>query len=175
MQSANSYFLKSARLGFRCWTEEDLPLALALWGDPEVGRFIGGPFTARKVEERLAEHIAMMKSHNMQYWPVFLLTGGEFAGCAGLRPYQLEKQIHELGVHLLPAYWGRGFAKEASQAVIEFAFGVLGAKGLYAGHHPNNAASRALLPKLGFRYTGEEFYPLTGMIEPTYLLEPPAR
>src|SRR5713226_9574562 len=175
MPQANSYFLKSTRLGFRCWTEEDLPLALALWGDPEVGRFIGGPFSPQKVKERLTEHIAMMKTHNTQYWPVFLLAGSEFVGCGGLRPYQPEKKIHELGFQLLPAYWGRGFAKEAGEALIDFAFGTLGAKGLYAGHHPENAASRKVLVKLGFRYTGEEFYPPTGMVEPTYLLEPPTR
>ena len=175
MLPAEAYFLKSKRLGFRCWTEEDLPLALALWGDPEVGRFIGGPFSAQKVEERLAEHIAMMKTHNMQYWPMFLLAGGKFVGCAGFRPYQPEKQIHELGAHLLPAYWGQGFAMEAGKALIDFAFGTLGAKGLFAGHHPENSASRKLLPKLGFRYTGEEYYSLTGTVEPIYLLEPPAR
>lgn len=175
MLSTDTYFLKSKRLGFRCWTEEDLPLALTLWGDPEVGRFIGGPFSARKVEERLAEHIAMMKTHNIQYWPVFLLAGGEFVGCGGLRPYQPEKKIHELGFQLLPAYWGQGFAKEAGKALIDFAFVALGAEGLYAGHHPNNAASQKVLLKLGFRYTGEEFYPPTGMVEPTYLLAPPTR
>lgn len=175
MQQGNSYFLKSKRLGFRCWADEDLPLALALWGDPQVGRFIGGPFSARKVQERLTEHITMMKVHNIQYWPVFLLAHGEFVGCAGLRPYQPDKKIYELGAHLLPAYWGQGFASEASQAVIDLSFGTLGAKGLLAGHHPNNAASRKLLPKLGFRYVGEEYYEPTGMVEPTYLLEPPTR
>jgi RimJ/RimL family protein N-acetyltransferase len=175
MQQANAYFLKSTRLGFRCWTEEDLPLALALWGDPQVGRFIGGPFPAQKVKERLTEHIAMMSAHNIQYWPFFLLANDVFVGCAGLRPYQPEKKIYELGAHLLPAYWGQGFAREASEVIIDLAFRTLGANGLYAGHHPENAASRALLAKLGFRHIGEEFYTPTRVVEPTYLLEPPAR
>lgn len=34
----DSYFLRSERVGFRTWTAEDLPLALGLWGDPEVTR-----------------------------------------------------------------------------------------------------------------------------------------
>lgn len=37
---AADYFLRSARLGFRCWTERDLDLAESLWGDPAVTRFI---------------------------------------------------------------------------------------------------------------------------------------
>jgi RimJ/RimL family protein N-acetyltransferase len=175
MQQANIYFLKSTRLGFRCWTEADFPLALALWGDSQVGRFIGGPFSEQKVKERLTEHIAMMNTHNMQYWPFFLLANDEFVGCAGLRPYEPEKKIYELGAHLLPAYWGQGFAREAGEVIIDLAFSTLGAKALYAGHHPKNGASRALLAKLGFRYIREEFYPPTGVVEPTYLLEPAAR
>jgi len=174
MQPAPAYFLTSPRLGFRCWRDEDLPLAQQLWGDPQVGRFIGGPFSPEKVKERLGEHIAMMRSQSVQYWPMFLLSGDEFVGCAGLRPYKPTEKIYELGAHLLPAYWRQGFAKEASKAVIDFAFSKLSVEGLFAGHHPDNAASRLLLGKLGFRYTGEEFYPPTGVLEPAYLLSRPA-
>jgi Protein of unknown function (DUF2846) len=38
-----NYFLKSHRLGFRLWAEDDPPLAMQLWGDPEVTKMIGGP------------------------------------------------------------------------------------------------------------------------------------
>ncbi len=37
-----TYFLTSARLGFRQWTAADLPLAVALWQDAEVTRYLGG-------------------------------------------------------------------------------------------------------------------------------------
>jgi len=77
-------------------------------------------------------------------------------------------------VHLLPTYWGQGFAVEAGQTVIAFAFESLGARGLFAGHHPENNASRSVLKKLGFQYKGEEFYAPTGLTEPAYLLTRPA-
>jgi RimJ/RimL family protein N-acetyltransferase len=47
------YFLKSERLGFRYWTEQDFPLARALWGDIEVTRYFGGPFSDDEVRVRL--------------------------------------------------------------------------------------------------------------------------
>jgi ribosomal-protein-alanine N-acetyltransferase len=47
----NYYFLKTSRLGFRQWSIADLPLAMALWGDPEVTRFIGGPFSPDKIQK----------------------------------------------------------------------------------------------------------------------------
>jgi RimJ/RimL family protein N-acetyltransferase len=92
-------------------------------------------------------------------------------GCAGLRLYRPDERIYELGFHLRPEYWGRGLAEEAGSAAAAFAFGTLGAKALFAGHHPANAASRRVLAKLGFRFTHEEFYPPTGMMHPSYLLQ----
>lgn len=164
------YFLKSPRLGFRLWTEQDLPLAIRLWCDPAVSALIGGPFTEVAVGARLAAEIAQMQACGLQYWPVFLLEGNEHIGCAGLRPYLVEERVHEFGVHLRQAFWGRGFAKEASQAVIDHAFNALSTEALFAGHHPQNEASRQLLLKLGFVYTHEELYPPTGLMHPSYLL-----
>jgi ribosomal-protein-alanine N-acetyltransferase len=168
----NDYFLKSSRLGFRQWSIADLPLAVALWGDPEVTRFIGGPFSSEKILERLQTEIDLFSKHNVQYWPIFLLETREHAGCAGLRPYRVEDRIFELGVHLRPPCWGRGLAEEAARTVITFALEKAGAKALFAGHHPANSTSQHLILKLGFRRTHEEFYPPTGLHHPSYLLEP---
>ncbi|HKX19772.1 MAG TPA: GNAT family N-acetyltransferase [bacterium] len=170
MTSPRVYFLKSARLGFGHWTADDLPLALALWSDPDVTRLIGGPLSAAAAEARLGSEIATMRAHGVQYWPIFLLENDAHAGCAGLRPYRLEQRIYEIGFHLRPACWGRGLATEAAQAVIAYAFGTIGAHALFAGHHPANAVSQRVLEKLGFRFTHEELYPPTGLRHPSYLL-----
>jgi hypothetical protein len=37
-----AYFLTSPRLGFSTWSHDDLPLAMDLWGDPNVTRLTGG-------------------------------------------------------------------------------------------------------------------------------------
>jgi [ribosomal protein S5]-alanine N-acetyltransferase len=47
------YFLRTPRLGFREWSINDLSLALDLWGDPEVSRFLGGPYSREAIEEKL--------------------------------------------------------------------------------------------------------------------------
>ena len=166
----NTYFLQSERLGFRSWSDADMDLAMALWGDPEVTRLIGGAFSREQVQERLSREIATMQSHGIQYWPVFLLTTGEHVGCCGLRPYKSEEGICEIGIHLRRAFWGQGYALEATRAVIKYAFKILGVKGLFAGHNPANETSRRLLEKLGFRYTHDEYYPPTGLNHPSYLL-----
>jgi RimJ/RimL family protein N-acetyltransferase len=164
------YFLKSARLGFRCWSNADLPVARELWGDIEVTRFFGGPFSEEEIGKRLEREISRMNTYQFQYWPIHLLSDNEHVGCCGLRPYRPEDGIPELGFHLRPKYWGQGLAPEAAQAAIDFAFGTIGAKGLSAGHHPQNLASKKVLEKLGFRYSHDEFFAVLGMDIPYYLL-----
>lgn len=162
MPGARSYFLTTERLGFSGWAEDDLPLAMALWGDPKVTSLIGGPFSVEQVGDRLSREVASGNAFGVQYWPMFLLDtssdGDGFVGCAGLRPYRVEDRIYEIGFHLRPGYWGLGLAQEAARAVIGYAFGTLGVKGLFAGHHPSNEASRKLLEKLGFKFTHRELY-----------------
>jgi [ribosomal protein S5]-alanine N-acetyltransferase len=165
-----AYFLRTQRLGFRLWTVADLELANGLWGDADVTRLIGGPFSPRQVQVRLENEISNQNQYGVQYWPIFLLSTGEHVGCCGLRPYRLEQKLYEIGFHLRKAYWGQGLALEAARTVMDYAFSQLDAAGLFAGHNPANQASRRVLQKLGFRYTHDEYYPPTGLNHPSYLL-----
>ena len=171
MNWPRDYFLTTDRLGLGYWYEGDLASALTLWGDPKVAEFIGGPFTAEDVSARLRREIETMSTHRIQYWPVFLLQNGDLAGCAGLRPYGNDAHVLELGFHFRPTYWGQGLAEEAARAVIAYAFETLAIHSLFAGHHPANVASKGLLKKLGFRWTHQEIYSPTGLLNPAYLLE----
>jgi RimJ/RimL family protein N-acetyltransferase len=166
-----AYFLKTERAGFRPWTPDDLPLALTLWGDPEVTKFIDarGRLSEPQVHERLLKEIATQEAWGVQYWPVFLLSTNDFIGCCGLRPYRPSERLFELGVHLRATYWGEGYATEVALALMAYAFGQLGLGALFAGHNPNNQASRSLLRKLGFRHTHDEYYAPTGLQHPSYL------
>ena len=167
------YFMVSKRLGFRVWSEGDLALAIGLWGDPDVTRLIDarGPLTDAQVRERLVAERATQAQYGVQYWPIFLLENGDHVGCCGLRPHDLPSGVYELGVHIRPRYWRRGFALEATQTVIDHAFTRLHAQALFAGHNPRNDTSRRLLEKLGFRYTHDEYYSPTGLDHPSYLLD----
>jgi ribosomal-protein-alanine N-acetyltransferase len=172
MADDQKYFLRTSRLGFRFWRQDDFDLAYGLWGDPKVTRLIDarGRLSEKQVRARLAQEFATAESYNVQYWPIFLLSDGSHIGCCGLRPYELTHRIYEIGFHIRSGFWRRGFAYEAARAVMEYAFETIRAAGLFAGHHPENSASRRLLAKLGFRYTHAEYYEPTGLDHPSYLM-----
>jgi ribosomal-protein-alanine N-acetyltransferase len=157
----------TARLVFRPYRESDLPLARALFGDAQVTTLVGGPFDDAHTASRLAADIAMEREHGFQYWPIFFPDGAH-VGCCGLKPR--AERMPELGFYLRPAYWGQGLALEACRSVVDLAFGPLAARALFAGHHPDNHGSRAVLAKLGFTYTHHELYPPTGRDHPCYEL-----
>ena len=163
---------ETSRLQFQNWSSEDTSLAQALWGNEKVTKWIDarGKLSPEDVHAKLLQEIETAETHGVQYWPIFLKSG-EHVGCAGLRPYKPSEKVYELGFHLLPDYWGRGLASEAARGVMKYAFTALTATALFAGHNPNNKASRRLLEKLGFQHIGEEHYPPTGLLHPSYLLK----
>lgn len=159
------YFLEMKRIGFSHWNSDDVKQACTLWQDHLVTTFISvhDAFTNEQVEQHLKQEILSQLTYNVQYCPMFELTTHTFIGCCGLHMYDVEKQIYEIGFHLLPSFWGKGFAKEAANQIIHYA------RNIFAGHHPNNQGSKQLLTKLGFHYVRDEYYEPTGIYHPSYL------
>jgi len=143
----------SARLTFRCWTEEDAALAEALWCDPEVTHFFGGAMTSEQVRARLDIELERENSLGMQYWPMFLRDTGEFAGCAGLRPWSMDPATIEVGVNLMRSAWRRRLGEESLRAVLAYGFDTMGLTVIVAGHGLGHDNSQKLLERVGFRYT----------------------
>jgi RimJ/RimL family protein N-acetyltransferase len=167
------YFLESERLGFRVWNDTMENLAVQLWGNEDVTKLIGGPFSPSRVHERLKSEIRNYDLFKVQYWPIFIQVDATFVGCCGLRP-RGDPGVYELGFHLVPSAWGKGFAQEAARCICQYAFQSISAVSLFAGHNPGNLNSKKVLEKLGFTFTHEEFYEPTGLQHPCYILRNPA-
>lgn len=60
----------------------------------------------------------------------------------------------EICYHIGKKYWGKGYATEASKAVISYCFSKLKFRKIYADTDPNNLASQKVLEKLGFKFEG---------------------
>ncbi|MEY8338788.1 GNAT family N-acetyltransferase [Lachnospiraceae bacterium 62-35] len=166
-----TFFLTTHRIGFSKWSQNDIKLAELLWGNPQVTKFIcaDGRFSMEEIAKKLEKEVLNDLEYHIQYWPIWKLGADVLIGCCGLRPH--DESRYEIGVHLRPEFWRQGYAREAAMAVIDYAFTVLRADGLFAGHNPSNTASQKLLNKLGFTYIGDEFYAPTGLYHPSYELK----
>ena len=89
---------------------------------------------------------------------VFLITTwvGTVLGCCGMA--KLDGEHPEIGYWLGVPFWGKGYATEAARAVIDHAFGDLGCEVIVGGARVSNPASRRVLQKCGFEWTGVGLY-----------------
>ena len=64
-----NFFLKTNRMGFSQWEENDGELARQLWGDPEVTRWIcaSGRFRPDEITARLQKEIENGRKYQVQY------------------------------------------------------------------------------------------------------------
>jgi len=65
-----------------------------------------------------------------------------------------EPDVPELGYWLGVAHWGQGFGSEAARAAVDFFFETFDAEALFAYARVSNPASRNVLEKCGFQWTG---------------------
>ncbi|MDO4290498.1 MAG: GNAT family N-acetyltransferase [Eggerthellaceae bacterium] len=148
--------LESERLVLRPWLEPDAAALYELARDPAVGPSAGWP--VHTSVENSAEIIEGVLSADGTF-AVVLKGTGELVGCAGFNfgdaaTMPLGDDEGELGYWLGQRFWGRGYATEAAQRVVEHGFCERGLCGIWAAHFEENARSRNVLRKLGFQDRG---------------------
>jgi RimJ/RimL family protein N-acetyltransferase len=145
--------LSTPRLLLRRRTLSDLPACLAMDRDPEVTRFIDGPWLDAKAHRAFVEdRIRRAYPDGMGYWSIIAADG--FAGWVLLTPLDLRGPEVEIGWRLRWAVWGRGLGTQAARPVLEHALGRLGLAEVVADIDPANAASLRVATKLGMRVRG---------------------
>jgi len=80
------------------------------------------------------------------------LADGTVIGGCGFDPH--DGTVPEIGYWLGARYWGKGYATEAVRALIDHAFTSLDHKALQSSVRVTNPASRRVLEKCGFQWTG---------------------
>jgi RimJ/RimL family protein N-acetyltransferase len=85
---------------------------------------------------------------------------GELIGMCSVEP---REGSAEIGYWIAVPHWGHGYATEAVRALIDHAFGELGYDALQAGARVSNPASRRVLEKCGFQWTGVGLYRIRGI------------
>jgi RimJ/RimL family protein N-acetyltransferase len=141
--------LATARLVLRAPRREDVKAIVALINNRRVSENLSRvphPYGAADAEQFLA---AVNKRDGETCFAI--TCDGRLIGMCGLDP---RDEAPELGYWLGVDYWGRGYATETARAVIDYAFGELGLPALQSGARVSNPASRRVLEKCGFQWSG---------------------
>ena len=150
--------LRTERLLLRQWMPADAEAALAIYGDPEVTRWLGGMqpvadvAAVRALFERMAERVSRY-APGMGGWALIRQDTGQPVGGALLKPLpdvddQPTDHI-EIGWHLARHAWGRGYATEAGRRILQYGFDELGLDAIHAVVMFGNAPSIAVARRLG--------------------------
>ncbi len=148
------------RLFMRAPQTADLDQLVRLWSDPQATQHIGGPRDRDLVLGCFAEYAAdpeaYVQEERERWWIVEHRTDNALVGLCRLADGdEGDSSEGELGYFFLPEHWGRGYATEASRAVLDYAFSGLGMAVVKAVVHPENAASAAVAARLSMRWQGD--------------------
>ena len=143
--------LVTARLRLRTPQRDDAPAIAALANDRRIAENtarIPHPYTLADAEGFL-RYLEESESEI-----AFAITRADdtLIGLCGL--LMKPRKTPEIGYWLGVPYWGHGYATEAARAVIDHAFENLGLERLEAGARVSNPASRRVLEKCGFQWSG---------------------
>jgi RimJ/RimL family protein N-acetyltransferase len=148
--------LETERLILRGHALADYPDCVALWGDPQVARYIGGtPFSPEDVWSRLLRYIGHWTALGFGYWVAREKASRRFVGEVGFADYHraIEPSFGgapEIGWVLAPAAWGRGLATEVVAAVCAWGDRHFEAPRTVCIVDPQNAASLHVAAKCGY-------------------------
>ena len=143
--------IRTQRLLLRAPVLADAASISLLAGDYEVASMTGTiphPYS----EEMAVDWIQSL--HAGEEGVAFAIDrAGALIGCVG---YRATDKIHaEMGYWIGKPYWGMGYATEAAQALILYAFQKENIAYLTVGHFEENPASARVIAKLGFEPSGE--------------------
>ena len=152
-QASQGWRLRAADLG-------DTDGLYALCNIPLVYRYLcdGAPPEKEFIRGRVAESVASARESCLGMW--FLEDSStRYAGCVELRPYPAVRSA-EVIYSLDPRFWGQGLATRMAWSAITHAFSSSQIDFMIAGADGANAASFAVMRRLGMRFHKGVLYPL---------------
>ena len=155
-------FVETDRLVLRQFTADGADLLIALDSDPEVMRHLTGgePTLAPAVvrERVIPSVLATYERWNGRFglFAAYEKEGGDFIGWFQLRPEREGPlDVVELGYRLRRDAWGKGYATEATRALLGKGFSELGLRVVWGETMAVNLASQKVMEKVGMSVVEE--------------------
>lgn len=162
---------KTERLLVRPRMMADLEDCLQMDRDPDVTRYIPGPWADPAAHRAFViDRMSQTYPDGLGYWSVIAKDLPQlFLGWVMLLPVEDNVGGVEMGWRFNRASWGHGYATEASQAVLDYAFAVLDLQKIVAEIAPGNTGSIRVAEKLGMAFVRE--HEIDGVTDRIYVTE----
>ncbi|MGO8949913.1 MAG: GNAT family N-acetyltransferase [Ktedonobacterales bacterium] len=145
-----------------------------LFADPAVAEWYG-VWTLEMAQRETARIATAWQTDGVHKWMAYERLTGALVGRGGLSWVNLLGQERlEVGWALLRPFWGQGYATEIGRAGLTLAFEELGAKEVVSFTETHNARSRAVMERLGFRYSQDFISEADGVPCALYILSRPS-
>ena len=148
--------IETPRLILRPLNENDWKLFKGLHQSSEVIKYVSDPFTESAIKDRFDARLGGWKKTANQWLTLTIIEKAteKKIGVTGFYPEWEPYQQAELGFLLSPEFQGKGFGKESTIAVIEYAFDQCNFHKVIATVTEGNTPSFNLLKALGFSHEG---------------------
>jgi [ribosomal protein S5]-alanine N-acetyltransferase len=157
MSAGKGANLQTARLLLRPLKLRDAPIISATAGRREIADTtisIPHPYSEAQAREWITSHLEATDMSKEVIFAITLKATQQFIGSVGLREIDQEHSQAEMGFWVAVEAWGKGYATEASSAVLRFGFIELQLNRVYAHHMVRNPASGRVLEKIGMKREG---------------------
>jgi RimJ/RimL family protein N-acetyltransferase len=149
--------IRTRRLLIRPFTTSDATGLAARRNDPEVAKYQDWalPYTVEKAQQLVSDLVALDGPRNDEWWMAIVCDPDSDEAYGDLAVHLTwEGRTAEVGYTFATAYWGRGYAVEALEALVDYLFMQLGVTRVFGMLHPDNPASAMLLERTGFLFEG---------------------
>lgn len=164
--------LQTDRLTLRTFDLSDAAVVQHLAGDRAIADTtlnVPHPYEDGMAEEWIASLAPKFASGEFATYAVTLSETNELIGAVSLK-FDQEASTAEVGYWIGRPYWRNGYATEATAAMLEYGFNVVGVDKIGAGHFARNPASGRVMDKAGMHYKGTQLEALEKWGQPEDLV-----
>jgi ribosomal-protein-alanine N-acetyltransferase len=148
--------LTTSRLTLRAFTLDDSEMVAKLCHNRKIYDMTSSlpyPYTIDMAKSWIERHESWRHELQRFEWAIVHTQTNQLIGAIGLG-YNRNHHHGEVGYWLGEPYWNQGYASEALQIVIKWAFTEQQYHRIYARHFIFNQASRKVMEKAGLTYEG---------------------
>lgn len=146
--------LETERLILKLYTEKDKTDLINLFTDSEVMKHVGdGVMTEEQAEVWWEKLFNKFYPQGINIWAVFAKENSGYIGHAGIYPRPTKKEDWEFVYFLCREAWGKGYATEIAQRIIEYGFEDLNLPEVFATVDDDHSASIRVLEKAGMQFS----------------------